>query len=244
MSAVKAYAEDLAYIHDEGFSEFSLNASRGLIRLFKKYAIPGTSVVELGCGPGRLAHVLTRKGYSVWGVDASRAMIALARYNAPKGKFSVGSAWRTKIPLCAAVISVGEVLNYQFDGSISESRLRALTSRIYASLRPKGLFVFDVLCRRDTGKVIHSRIFTETRQWLVAVDKIDAPGEVLRYITLFRRKGEVYRKSVEVHSLRRYDLKRLVSILRGVGFTVRSRSGYDRRPLGPGHVVIIARKPG
>ncbi len=44
---------------------------------------PGMRVLDVGCGPGRHAHALGRRGISVHGVDISERFIGLAREQAP-----------------------------------------------------------------------------------------------------------------------------------------------------------------
>jgi SAM-dependent methyltransferase len=45
----------------------------------------GARVLDVGCGPGRHAHALGRRGFEVVGVDISERFVALARENAPAG---------------------------------------------------------------------------------------------------------------------------------------------------------------
>ena len=46
---------------------------------------PGMRVLDVGCGPGRHAHALGRRGIAVHGVDISERFVALARAEAPDG---------------------------------------------------------------------------------------------------------------------------------------------------------------
>jgi SAM-dependent methyltransferase len=46
---------------------------------------PGQRVLDVGCGPGRHAHALARRGLEVVGVDISERFVALAREGAPPG---------------------------------------------------------------------------------------------------------------------------------------------------------------
>lgn len=47
-------------------------------------AVPaGASILELGCGTGRVTAALLALGHAVTGVDASAAMLAIARERAP-----------------------------------------------------------------------------------------------------------------------------------------------------------------
>jgi SAM-dependent methyltransferase len=46
---------------------------------------PGQRVLDVGCGPGRHAHELARRGVAVVGVDISRRFVEIARRDAPAG---------------------------------------------------------------------------------------------------------------------------------------------------------------
>ncbi len=47
--------------------------------------VPGRRVLDVGCGPGRHAHELARRGVTVHGVDISDAFVEIARRDAPHG---------------------------------------------------------------------------------------------------------------------------------------------------------------
>ncbi len=46
---------------------------------------PGSRVLDVGCGPGRHAHALARRGIEVVGVDLSERFVEVARRDAPPG---------------------------------------------------------------------------------------------------------------------------------------------------------------
>lgn len=46
---------------------------------------PGMAILDVGCGPGRHAHELARRGYAVHGIDISSRFIELAQREAPDG---------------------------------------------------------------------------------------------------------------------------------------------------------------
>lgn len=48
---------------------------------------PGQDVLEIGCGTGQLAALMTGNGAQVTGIDISEDMLATARENAPAAKF-------------------------------------------------------------------------------------------------------------------------------------------------------------
>lgn len=54
---------------------------------------PGDRVLDVGCGPGRHAHELARRGIVVHGIDISATFVALANEHAPEGAtFGVADA--------------------------------------------------------------------------------------------------------------------------------------------------------
>jgi SAM-dependent methyltransferase len=236
------YHVDLSSIHDLGFSRFSFEAADGLQKLFKKHPLPENHIVELGCGSGLLAQQLLARGYRVTGIDRSPSMIKLAWRNAPGGEYTVRSLWNYTPPSCGAVLSVGEVLNYQFDGKCSLTRLRTLLRRVYRSLLPSGIFVFDILCSR-TGGDLHTRGFTEGVGWCVAVEKTDRSDSLTRRIISFRRHLGVYRRTAELHEVHKYSLAGVRAAMRDIGFKVTAQHGYTERRLEKGHVVLIGTRP-
>src|SRR5262245_16914733 len=110
----KAYASDLAYIHDVGHGHFARQAAPALLKLLQQHAITSGTVVDLGCGSGIWAEALVKAGYNVLGIDISAAMIDIARQRVPKAQFQVGSYLKAELPPCVAVTSIGECLNYLF----------------------------------------------------------------------------------------------------------------------------------
>ena len=46
---------------------------------------PGMRVLDVGCGPGRHAHALARRGFEVVGIDISQRFVDLANESAPAG---------------------------------------------------------------------------------------------------------------------------------------------------------------
>src|SRR5438067_1015248 len=106
------YKADLAYIHDAGYAGFATGAAPGLLALLRRNSVSSGLVVDLGCGSGVWARILTDAGYDVLGVDYSAAMIALARKRAPRATFRNESYLKTVLPRCDAVTSLGECFNY------------------------------------------------------------------------------------------------------------------------------------
>jgi predicted TPR repeat methyltransferase len=99
------------------------------------------SVLDLGCGTGLLAGELVARGYRVVGVDASDAMLALARARlGPEVELNrrILPDLRIKGVFDAAVCTF-DGLNY-----LTPDALRLTMAAVARSLRPAGWFVFDL----------------------------------------------------------------------------------------------------
>jgi SAM-dependent methyltransferase len=243
---VSAYGEDLAHIHDAGFSDLAATAAKRVVELLADSGIASGLVVDLGCGSGVTARRLTASGYDVLGIDSSEAMIELARLNAPAARFRVGSIVTEPLPDCRAVTAIGEVLNYLPETVDRAHGVPGLLGRIHRALRPGGLLVLDVA---GPGRVPGGgpvRVWTASADWAVLVEtrEDDAPRVLSRHITTFRRSGTLYRRGEEQHRQRLYRSSEVLGLLRAEGFRARALRGYGRTPFAPGHSVFVARKPG
>jgi SAM-dependent methyltransferase len=241
-----AYGDDLAYIHDAGFGGFAREAGSAVLELFRAAGTVSGLVVDLGCGSGIWARQLVENGYDVFGVDISASMIALARKNAPRATFAVGSLLEARLPRCRAVTAMGECVNYAFDPKNSASKLARLFRRVHRSLEPGGLFVFDSAGPGRLGGPSPVRRFFEGEGWTILVDAAEDRQKMTltRRITTFRRSRKLYRRSEEVHVLNLYLPGDLATLLRQANFEVKLLPGYGASNLPGGLTVFVARKPG
>ena len=200
--------------------------------------------MDAGCGSGVWARALTGRGYGVLGIDISPAMIALARKHAPAAKFRVGSFLRVDLPLCDAVTSMGECVNYAFDRRSGKQGLAAFFRRVHGALRPGGVFVFDIVEPR-VSEGASPRRFLEGPGWAILLDvEEDRVRHTLtRKIVSYRRVGKLYRRSAEIHRLHLYSSAELVEELTDAGFEARLLRGYGRFKFQPAHAALLARKP-
>jgi SAM-dependent methyltransferase len=242
---VSQYGEDLAYINDAGFSDFTDGTAPGVLALLRRAGVMGGLVVDLGCGSGRWAQVLGDAGYDVMGVDLSPSMIRLARQRAPRARFETGSLLSAQLPACDAVTAIGEIVNYQFDPRHSRAALTRLFRRVYAALRPGGLFVFDVAGPDRVPLSVPAHYWKEGEDWslFVEVDGNSHSRWMTRKSICFRRNGTGrYRRSEETHRLRLLDVGEVVAELETIGFRAAVHNGYGRFRLYPGMSAVIARK--
>ncbi|MBF2005522.1 MAG: class I SAM-dependent methyltransferase [Chlorogloeopsis fritschii C42_A2020_084] len=238
------YKEDLAYIHDVGHSDFALKSAPGILEILTQNKVRNGLVVDLGCGSGLWAQELSKADYHVLGIDISEPLIAIARTRVPDAEFRVESLFKTDIPPCNAVTSIGECLNYLFDPDNNWQTLTQLFLRVYSALTPGGVFVFDIA---EPGQVVQGNLtkgFSQGEDWVVLVEKEENPNlqTLTRRITSFRKIGEYYRRADEIHCLQLYKSTDIARELRRVGFQVSKMSSYGSYHLPKAHTAFLARK--
>jgi SAM-dependent methyltransferase len=102
-------------------------------------------MLDVACGTGSLALLMARRGWRVWGIDASGGMIAEAWKKAGRTGLTpifLQQDMRTfRIPERVAVaVSVFDSLNHL--NTLAD--LRGTFRRVHAALLPDGWFMFDV----------------------------------------------------------------------------------------------------
>jgi len=239
---MEGYQEDLAYIHDVGFTGFARGAVPGLLTLLKQNGVAGGLVVDLGCGSGVWARELVQSGYDVLGIDQSSAMLDIARPRVPTARFVKGSFLDAELPPCQAVTAISECFNYLFDEANTTDALVDCFRQIHDALVPGGLLIFDVAGPgRGGGPGRHAKnCFGD--DWAILLETEEDPVNLTltRYITSFRKVGELYRRSYEEHHVRLMRAQEIRPRLAEVGFASQLLSSYGPMEFPPGLWGVVA----
>jgi SAM-dependent methyltransferase len=245
------YGPDLAHIHHTGFADFSQRAAPGLLAALRRAGIRSETVVDLGCGGGQWLAALSRAGYDPIGIEISPALAKLARREAPRARVRVGSIYTEALPRCDAVTSLSEVLGY-LPAGVRVPSFATFFRRVARSLRPGGLFVFDLILRnpRTPLHTRNYRIDEVDQSWAVLAETTEDPRRhrLTRDITTFRRVGSAcgpgatYRRTHEVHHVRVPTRAEILRALATAGFTTRTSRRYGRLPLAPHRLAFFARR--
>lgn len=240
------YQKDLAFVHDQGYSDLSKAAAKYCLTLLATLDHPDIKVIELGCGSGYFANTLAEQNYSVVGIDYSADLIELARQNAPKAEFVCGSFFDYPIPQCSAIAAIDEIFNYAFDPRNSLENLARFFEHCYQQLLPGGFLLFDVLAPGQLNGASQQNRIVENENWTMYIEYTEdlTKQTYQRDIHLFRQLDNgLYRKSREVHHVRLYEQADLKKILEGLGFEIEVLDRYGSANFEVKQYGILARKP-
>ncbi len=244
MSADTYYRSDLAWIHHTGYAQHVERVGPGIVRLLRDGGLSvGARVLDVGCGSGTLARKLLDAGFAVRGIDASPAMIELARGHAPGADFDIARL-PTRLPAGAvgalpesdAVVSTGHVLNYlDTRADIAEA-----LAELARSVRPAGVLAIDLMTDRYREKRRAEAVHAKVEDDWVIVTRFSQPGPCRfdRAITVFRRVADIWRRSDEIHRNLTFDVDEALGILRANGIDAQCRAAFGDETLPDGLVVL------
>lgn len=199
----------------------------GIESCFRRAApLEVTSVLDLGCGSGRMTVELAHRGYDMIGVDSSPEMLMLARDAAERAHLAERCLWLqqdlTSFELYGtveAVVSCLDTLNHLTD----YRDLRACLSLVHNYLVPGGLFLFDVNSREKFEEIYADNVYTfESEDAFCIWQNTYHPRTHLAdfAVTLFEREADGrYRRADELTRERMYPRACLLRELRAAGFT-------------------------
>src|SRR4051812_47819152 len=137
------YRKQLAHIHDTYYGDIAISAAEEILKKVSKRV--GKKVIDLGCGSGILASILSDNGMQVIGVDISMDLLEIAKKRSPKTTFVHTSLFNYKFGSSDIICAIGEPFNYLFDERVNYVEITKVFRNIYESLEASGCFLFDIL---------------------------------------------------------------------------------------------------
>jgi len=213
--------------------------------------VPRKTVLDMGCGTGRLARDLAARGHRVTGADPAAAMLAIAR-GRPGGEDvtwietdAAGLALDTRFDLAIMTGHVFQVL-------LADGAVRAALAALRRHLAPGGRLAFET--RNPAARDWESWRPAETRVALrvpglgpveVHYDIRAVAGELVTFETHFRFGPDDPPDDVVVapHTLRFMGRDALAAFLAEAGFAEVAWYGdWDRSPVTPAspEIIVIA----
>jgi len=238
------YQSDLAYVHATAFEALARGAAGEIVRRLRSSSANIHRVMDVGCGAGPLTKALVDAGFDVTGVDVSTELLRIARANVPMAHFIQASAYEIPNHDCDAVILVGESLTYHSEAAGADSLVNGFFQRVADGLPPGGILIFDVIGLGQPS--LAGRSWHSGDDWAVLVDTTEDQNErsLIRDIQVFRRVGQVYRRSHEVHRIRLFDVQVLRRNLAACGFAIETSQSYGLQQLPPRRYAFFATRLG
>jgi SAM-dependent methyltransferase len=145
------------------FTPRRMESAEGDIVCIEKLAAlsPPAQVLDLCCGPGRHSVALARRGYAVTGVDLTPEYLTLAEKLAGSAGVTpefIHSDMRDYCLPAGFDLAINLFTSFGYFEASEEDH--QVLSNVHASLKPKGIFVMDMM-----GKEILARSFQE-REWI------------------------------------------------------------------------------
>lgn len=186
--------DDFASAYDRFWGYFADLVYPVLDRLVLPRVEPGGHVLDVCCGTGRLAGLVSSAGYRVTGVDGSPAMLQHARANAPDAEFVLADAREFTLDApCDAAVSTFDSLNHL----MTVEDLAAAFGSVRACLVGGAPFLFDLntaegFAARWTGsfgRVDDDHVVAGSSSWAPET------GEARGRLTVMTRTGATWQRA-------------------------------------------------
>ncbi len=217
-------------------------------RLLALEGLTPRTALDLACGTGSVALLLSDMGLRVTAVDMSEEMLTVAAQKAqgrPNPPFFVHQRLQDlRVPRAVDLaVCALDSLDYLTDPDDCRRALR----RIYRALNPGGCFLFDVNTPEKL-RAMDGQVFLDEQEDVYCVwrGEFQESTNICSYgMDIFRREGTLWRRDFEEHREYAYSQRQLTAYLREAGFR-RIWVFGDRRlePPGPGEqrIYFMARK--
>lgn len=190
-----------------------------------RYQLVPRHIADLGCGTGTIAIPLFEQGYKVTGIDLSEEMLARAEEKitnySPRIRFLCQDLRELVLPEpCDVAISFCDTLNY----ILEEDDLQDVFTRVKQSLRPGGVFLFDMHSLYKLREKLGDNLFYEIEDdvsylWQSRFDPEKGTVEYdVTFFSLVDEEESLYRRFREVHVQRAYEVEVLKRLLSHAGF--------------------------
>ena len=229
--------EMLAGCYDRLTNDVDYEAIAAFYRtLLRREGVRPRTAVDLACGTGSVTAILAREGLRVIGVDMSEEMLTQAAAKTaglePMPVFVRQKLQKLNLPrgVDLAVCAL-DSLDYITDPKDCAEAIR----RIYRTLNPGGMFIFDVNTPQKL-RAMDGQVFLDEDEDVYCVwrGEFDASSNICSYgMDLFRREGEHWLRSFEEHREYAYSREQLEGFLRDAGF-IHIRVYGDRTLAEPG----------
>ncbi|PKM81628.1 MAG: class I SAM-dependent methyltransferase [Firmicutes bacterium HGW-Firmicutes-14] len=214
-----------------------------------RFNSPTGNIADLACGTGNTVLPLAARGYKVYGIDIAPGMLKKAAEKAHqkgiRAYFLEQDMRRLELPEEVDLVTCyHDGLNYIID----PDDLRLVFQNVFDSLRPGGLFIFDLnAVEKLSGSGGDTTFIDDTDMSLIWETSYNRETDIWEIcLTGFIRRGELYEKFVEVHKEKAYKHPDITRFLEETGFLLMDvYHGFSFEPPRPDtrRAFYVVRKP-
>lgn len=183
------------------------------------------TIVDLGCGTGEITTRLAKHGYNMYGIDNSNEMLAVAMDKALKEQTYVQWIEQDIRKLSGfnnvdMAISFCDVFNY----ITTEDDLLATFKNVYESLRPGGLFLFDIHSPYYAKNKLIDQSFSSREDDVAYIwdcEQGQSDGELIHHLSFFvQLEQDIYERFNEIHMQQVFPLETYEQLLQGAQLSI------------------------
>ncbi len=208
-----------------------------ILKLLKDNGIDKGILLDLGCGTGKLTKRLSDSGFDMIGIDNSSDMLAIAREENSGENNSILYLLQDMREFelygtVNGVISICDCMNY-----ITEpGELLQVFRLVNNYLEKDGIFIFDLNTEYKYEQVIGDSIIADNREResFIWENTYYSEEKINEYeVTLFiEQENGLYKKQVETHYQRAYDLEEIKELLAKAGMEfVNAFDAFTNKPV-------------
>ena len=216
--------------------------------ILKKENVQPKSAADLACGTGSVTVLLAQRGIPVTGVDLSEEMLTVAQQKAQglavppvfvrQNLRELYLSRGVDLAVCAL-----DSLDYITNPADCQAAIR----RVYKTLNPGGIFIFDVNTPEKL-RAMDGQVFLDEDDDVYCVwrGEFNEQTNICTYgMDLFQREGKTWRRSFEEHCEYAYSREQLTGYLKAAGFShirVYGDRSFDAPKPGEQRIYFSARK--
>ena len=193
-----------------------------LLTSIRRFRIPVSTILDVGCGTGTLALTMAGRGWKAWGVDASAEMVREAERKRNEAGLRVTfmrqDMRKLQMPRPVRLVtSMFDTLNHVS----SAQELFATFQGVHSALLPGGYFMFDLNNEHCYATLWTQNEVIRHRDFILRLENsFDASsGRARSLVTLTPRGGRAQRTEVVEELL--FPAAQIHALLERAGFSVR-----------------------